>query len=101
MTRVQEVEVRLPSWKWRFAVSVLIAIVTMAVVFAYSTVQGPLESSAAVQQLEDNVAGYATARTWTASDITGAIKWIAGAALACVWVPYAIGIGRYLAAQDD
>ncbi len=101
MTRVQETEVRMPSRKWRLWVSLLTVIVAWMLIFAYGTVQGPLESEAAVRQLEDSVPAYAASRTWAASDITGAIKWIAGVALLFVWVPFFAGAARYAAAEEQ
>lgn len=100
MTRVQVTEVRMPSWKWRTTVSVLIVAVTWMLIVAYGAVQGPLEAKAAVQQLEDSVQSYAASRTWAASDITGGIKWIAVVALGFVWVPFFAGAARYAAAQE-
>ncbi len=100
MTRVQETEVRMPSWKWRLVVSLLTVTIAWMLIFAYGSVQGPLESQAAVRQLEDSVPSYAASRTWAASDITGGIKWIAGIALGLVWVPFFAGAARYAAAQE-
>lgn len=101
MTRVEQIEVRLPSWKWRLAVSLLIVVMAGTLVFAYGSVQGPLESAAAVQQLEDSAEAYAAARTWAASDITGAIKWIARMLQACIWIPYVYGLARYVNAKEQ
>lgn len=101
MTRVEQVEVRKPSWKWRLMVSLLIIVVSGTLQFAYGSVQGPLESAAAVQQLEDSAEAYAVARTWAASDITGAIKWIARAFLACIWISYVYGLAKYDTAKKQ
>lgn len=100
MTRVLQSEIRMPSWKWRLAVSMLTIVVAWMLIFAYGTVQGPLEAHAAVQQLEDSASAYAASRTWAASDIAGAIKWIACVALGFVWVPFFAGAARYAAAQE-
>jgi hypothetical protein len=100
MNRVSQVEVQLPSWKWRLVVTVLTIAVAWMLVFAYESVQGPLEAKAAVQQLEDSVQAYAVSRTWAASDVTGAIKCIAAVMLGFLWVPYTYRLSLYMSAQE-
>ena len=101
MNRVSQVEVRLPSWKWRLVVTLLTIAAAWLLVFAYSSVQGPLEAKAAVQQFEDSAEAYAVSRAWAASDVTGAIRRIASLALGFLWVHYGYKLGRYMNAQQS
>jgi len=84
-----------PKIKLRIVFTVLLVIAWFTTVQIYQTAQGPIESSIAVQQLEDSKATYAVGRAGAMSYIPKIINWTGSVLLLLMWLPYGIKFVRY------
>lgn len=101
MTRLESVEVRLPSWRWRAVCTAFVLVLSWLVITVYSSVQGPFEAHTAVAQLQDDEATTAIAHYWATSNLQSIVRSATFVSLALLWGSYGIALWRYVAARQE
>lgn len=101
MSRFTQKEVRMPGFRWRMVLTILLILVCVSLRFAYETVQGPLEAQAAVQQLQDSKEAYTISRAWAASNIPGAVSAVTALLVGVLWGHFFMKMVRYQVASKE
>lgn len=87
-----------PAWRLRAFLTVCLVTVTVFATEIYQAVQGPLESELAAKQMENDATSYAIGSGIARADIIG-YAWLASVLLLLLlWIPYVVGLLRYLSA---
>jgi hypothetical protein len=77
-----------PRAGWRVAVTVAVLLLCGVSVRVVSIVQGPLQGTLAVRQVEDDPVDYSVGRAATVVDIPAAIEVVSLIIVAAVWIPF-------------
>ncbi len=93
--------VRMPGYKFRVFLSVVLLVVGFAFQGVYSAIEGPLEGKLATGQLNGTTEDYVVGAWFATHNVTGMAWTGVFLLLACLWVPFVIRMGRYLHAVRD
>ena len=87
--------VRMPGYKFRVFLSVVLLVAGFAFQGVYSAIEGPFEGKLATGQLNGTTEEYVVGAWFATHNVTGMAWTAVFVLLAFVWVPFAIRVGRY------
>lgn len=100
VTKLVEVEVKMPRWGWRVALTLVIVAALSILTAGYNAVQGSVEGELAVKQLSEDATERAIGRAVAQSNVPLIWKTVGSLALLGVWIPFAVGAIKYIDAKQ-
>ncbi len=83
-----------PSWKWRFYLTIVLLTLWMIFQWVYAGLQGPIEGAASVSQLKDSAVGYSFGRAIGGGLIQGLVAFLLTFITGVIWITYIVGVIR-------
>lgn len=99
VTKTIEVEVRMPRYGWRVALTLVIVAVLSVLTAGYNAVQGSVEGELAVKQLSEDATERAVGRAVAQSNVPVIWNTVGGIAILGIWIPFVVGAIKYTDAK--
>jgi hypothetical protein len=89
--KMQALEQSRSGLRWRVVFTVLLGLTWLLARAIFGAIQGPVEGSLAVAQVQDDIAGYSFAHAVANGLLPSLLNWSVSIVLALVWVTYFLG----------
>lgn len=88
--------VRMPGYKFRIFVTIVLLGIGWIAADAYQAIQGPLEGKLAIGQLNGTTEDYVVGAWFAKHNVVGMLWSVELFLLTCVWLPFVIKAGKFL-----